>query len=503
MAGTGTFSGIVNAPEFPEGLPWLNVRRPLRLAELRGKFVLLDFWSYCCINCMHVLPELRQLETKYEQELVVIGVHSGKFSNERDTEQIRKAIIRYQIRHPVVNDADYQVWQAYAVEAWPTLVLINPLGKIIARSAGEGVFEPYDALLREAVPYFEARQQLKRGLPAFKLEEEPADAPLRFPGKVASDEKRGRLFISDSNHHRILVSDAAGKILEVIGSGLPGAEDGNFEKASFRHPQGVFADGDRLYIADTENHLIRTADLNSRTVQTPLGTGAQARRFNQPGRGRSVALNSPWDLLALDGKLYIAMAGSHQLWVADLKSWEARPFAGSGREALLDGPPMEAALAQPSGLAAGDGKIYLADSESSSIREVALKSAGAVKTLVGKGLFEFGDREGPAHRALLQHPLGVSLRDGVLYIADTYNNKIKMLDLAAGIVKTLAGTGRKQFKDGRFAEAAFNEPGGLAWLAGKLYVADTNNHQIRVLDPTSQTVTTLKLTDGLLPRRAQ
>lgn len=485
--------GAVTAPEFPGGLPWLNVQRPLRLAELRGKFVLLDFWSYCCINCMHVLPELARLEAKYARELVVIGVHSGKFSAERDTEQIRNAILRYQIRHPVVNDADYRIWEAYAVDAWPTLVLINPLGKIIARSTGEGVFEPYDALLAQAIPYFEARGQLKRDLAAFKLEAAPVRGPLLFPGKVASDEKRGRLFISDSNNHRILITDASGKVLDVIGNGAPGSQDGNFEGASFRQPQGVSAAGELLYIADTENHLIRVADLSRRSVSTVLGTGLQARRFNQPGRGRSVALNSPWDVLALDGKLYIAMAGFHQLWVANVQGWDARPFAGSGREALVDGPAAQAALAQPSGLAAGGGKLYFADSESSAIREVDL-TAGVVRTLVGKGLFDFGDKDGPAPRAQLQHPLGVSWRDGLLYIADTYNSKIKVLDPAGGRVQTLAGTGNKHWKDGRFAEAAFNEPGGLAWLAGKLYVADTNNHRIRVLDPVTQQVTTLEIT---------
>jgi DNA-binding beta-propeller fold protein YncE len=484
--------GNITAPEFPEGLKWLNTARPLSLREFRGKFVLLDFWTFCCINCMHILPELKRLEKKYPQELVVIGVHSAKFTNEKDTEQIRSAILRYKIEHPVVNDADFEIWNAYAASAWPTLVLINPNGKIIARSSGEDVFEPFDAVLQAAIPFFEARGQLKRSALELRLEESRRpNTLLQFPGKVSSQEATGRLFITDSNHHRILVTDARGKILDVIGSGEAGREDGSFEQASFLHPQGTFADGEQLYIADTENHLIRVADLRTRTVKTVLGTGEQARRFNQPGRGLAVALNSPWDVLVHQGKLYMGMAGFHQLWVADIQTWEARPWAGSGREDIIDGNLAQAALAQPSGLATDGARLYFADSETSSVRMADLSGNAQVRTLVGRGLFDFGDIDGPAARARFQHPLGVAWRDGLLYVTDTYNSKIKVIDPARGAVRTWAGSGRKALADGPFPRAAFNEPGGLAWLGGKLYVADTNNHHVRELDPASQTVSTL------------
>lgn len=485
--------GTITAPEFPEGLKWLNTARPLSMREFRGKFVLLDFWTFCCINCMHILPDLKRLEKKYPQELVVIGVHSAKFTNEKDTEQIRSAILRYKIEHPVVNDADFEIWNAYAANAWPTLVLINPNGKIIARSSGEDVFEPYDAVLQGAIPFFDARGQLKRSPLELRLEESRRpNTLLQFPGKVSSQEATGRLFITDSNHHRILVADANGRILDVIGSGEAGREDGSFEQASFLHPQGTYAEGDLLYIADTENHLIRVADLRARTVKTVLGTGQQARRFNEAGRGLTVALNSPWDVLVHQGKLYMAMAGFHQLWVADLQSWEAKPWAGSGREDIIDGDLARAALAQPSGLATDGARLYFADSETSSVRAADLSGNGEVRTLVGRGLFDFGDIDGAAARARFQHPLAVALRDGLLYVADTYNSKIKVIDPARGTVRTWAGSGRKALVDGPFSRAAFNEPGGLAWLDGRLYVADTNNHQIRVLDPTSQTVSTLE-----------
>jgi DNA-binding beta-propeller fold protein YncE len=490
MISADILEGSVRAPEFPPDLDWLNTSAPLRLQDLKGKFVLLDFWTFCCINCMHILPDLRQLETKYSQELVVIGVHSAKFRNEKDTSQIRDAILRYEIHHPVVNDADFEVWRSYAVSSWPTVVLINPLGKIVGERSGEGVFAPIDKLLSEGVPYFQSKGQLKRSPVQFALEEaRQANTLLAFPGKVSADEKGNRLFITDSNHDRVLITDAGGRILDSIGSGGEGRQDGRFEEAEFHHPQGTFLAGNVLYIADTENHLVRAADLAARTVKTVLGTGVQSTGQVPAGKGISVALSSPWDLLILGGKMYIAMAGVHQIWVADTQTWEVRPWAGSGREDIIDGPLQEAALAQTSGITTDGRRLFFANSETSSIREA--EPGGKVSTIVGKGLFDFGDVEGEAGRARFQHPLGVAFKDGLIYVADTYNSKIKVIDPGKRLVWTLAGSGKKTLAEGKFGEAAFNEPGGLAWLGGKLYVADTNNHQIRVLDPATKSVSSL------------
>ena len=474
--------GLINAPEFPDGLAWLNTEAPIKLRDLRGKFVLLDFWTFCCINCMHIIPDLKKLEAKYEQELVVIGVHSAKFQNEKDTSKIREAILRYEIAHPVVNDADFRVWSSYTARAWPTLVLINPKGKVIGSMSGEGVFEPFDRVLSQAIPYFEAKNELVRS--PLKTALEAAARPemlLSYPGKIFADAAGRRLFITDSNHHRILVATAEGKILDVIGGGEQGQRDGRFEEAGFHHPQGTFLAGEILYIADTENHLLRAANLTTRNVATVLGTGAQARRMNAPGQGREVALNSPWDVLVHNGTAYIAMAGSHQIWAADTKTWAAGPFAGSAREDIIDGKRGDAALAQTSGLATDGQRLYFADSETSSVRSVGLSPEGEVATIVGKGLFKFGDQDGACDEARFQHPLGVAWHKGRIYVADTYNSKVKVIDPGKCQVSTLVG-------------GSFNEPGGLAWLDGKLYVVDTNNHLVRVVDAEKKTVTTLELT---------
>jgi DNA-binding beta-propeller fold protein YncE len=290
-----------------------------------------------------------------------------------------------------------------------------------------------------------------------------------------------------------VIARPEGAIEGVVGSGKRGFKDGPFESAEFNQPQGAAVDGDVLYIADTENHAIRAAGLRTRQVTTVLGTGQQARQFNVSGRGAGVALNSPWDVLVQGGKLYIAMAGAHQLWEADLETWEARPFAGSGREARIDGALAAAALAQPSGLATDGKKLYFADSETSSVRWADLGNPGQVGTLIGEDLFEFGDRDGTRPRARLQHPLGVTLHDGLLYVADTYNSKVKIIDPARAASVTFAGTGKHGARDGKLSEATFDEPGGLAFLNGNLYVADTNNHRIRVIDLAAQTVRTLEV----------
>jgi len=487
--------GFINAPEIPSSLEWLNSGRKLSLREFRGKFVLLDFWTFCCINCMHIIPDLKRLEAKYAEELVVIGVHSAKFTNEKDSAQIRQAILRYGIQHPVVNDRDFTVWSSYGANAWPTVVLINPKGRIMAQFSGEGVFEPVDEILRRAIPYFAASGELKRSKPAWELENSSRASSLRdFPGKISASSERQQLFITDSNHNRIVIVSPSGAVQDVIGSGEQGMDDGAFEKASFNQPQGTVLAGDVLYIADTENHAIRAANLRTREVATVLGSGRQARRFNVAGQGRNVDLNSPWDLTYNAGKLYIAMAGFHQIWVADTSTWQARPYAGSGREARVDGPLLESALAQPSGITSDGRRLYFADSETSSIRMADLAPGGRVKTIVGEDLFEFGDRDGDRRRARLQHPLGIAWQDGLLLVADTYNSKIKTVDPLRGVSTSLAGSGRHGMADGALASASFNEPGGLAVLDGRIYVADTNNHQIRVIDRTANRVSLLELT---------
>jgi thiol-disulfide isomerase/thioredoxin len=490
--------GRVRAPELEGGRGWLNTDAPLSLAALRGKVVLLDFWTYGCINCLHIIPDLQKLEEKYARQLVVIGVHSAKFDNEKETENIRRVVLRYGIEHPVVNDADFRIWNAYAVNAWPTQVLIDPAGYVVGVARGEGNYEAIDKAVGQLVEEFRRRGQLDEQPLKLALERaKVGDLPLAFPGKVLADEQGDRLFIADSNHNRVVVTRLDGTLLEIIGTGARGAQDGAYDRATFQRPQGLALGGEHLYVADTSNHLIRRVDLKARKVETVAGTGEQSRDYRvRRGPARTTALSSPWDLL-LDGRtLYVAMAGPHQIWRLDLDAREVSVFAGSGAEARRDGEPGEAAFAQPSGLAFGARTLYVADSESNIIRAIGLGADGAVQTLAGGDLFEFGDRDGRGDDVRLQHPLGVVFHDGQVYVADTYNHKIKTLDPRAREVRTFAGTGRPGQADGE--RPSFYEPGGLSVARGRLYVADTNNHAVRVVDLKTKRTTTLKL-DGLSP----
>lgn len=498
------FAGKVSAPDFPKGLDWLNTDHAVSLKDLRGKVVLLDFWTYCCINCMHAIPDLKKLEQKYSDALVVVGVHSAKFTTEQGTRNIREAILRYGIEHPVVNDKDFAVWNSYAVHAWPTFVLIDPEGKVIGQHSGEGVFQAFDQPIGEVVKEYDLQGKINRVPLRIALEKEKAPNSLfSYPGKIATDEKGKRLFITDSNHNRIVtLSLPEYAVIETIGSGEEGFTDGSFSEARFNRPQGIVCRGDVLFVADTENHAVRKIDLKSRTVVALVGNGTQASEPNVSGVGRGVALNSPWDLLELNGVLYVAMAGPHQLWTIDLQTLEASPFAGSGREDILDGQLRSAALAQPSGITTDGTKLYFADSEVSAVRSADLQSGGEVRTLVGKGLFEFGDIDGVGSSVRLQHPIGVTFHEGMIYVADTYNCKVKRLDPRTKKCQTLIGTGEHGARDGSAAEAQLNEPNGLVIAAGKMYITDTNNHLIRIYDFATDRLTTLipKSAEKLSPR---
>lgn len=433
------------------------------------------------------------IERKYSDVLVVVGVHSAKFRTERSTQAIRHAVLRHGVRHPVVNDRDHRLWQQYAVRAWPTLVFVDPAGKVIGRHEGEVRPEQLEPVIQEMVREFDAAGLLDRR-PLHFRPEVLGPAALAFPGKVLADQAGGHLIVSDSGHHRLIVARPDGQVLHVIGDGMAGLVDGESTIARFHYPQGLASDGQAVYVADTENHAIRRVDLATWRVETVAGTGHQAMEF--PARGgsaRTTSLNSPWDVVVLGGMLYIAMAGLHQIWVLDLAAGEVRPFVGSGHEGLEDGPLDLAQMAQPSGITTDGTRLYVADSESSAIRAIDLSPAGQVRTIVGTGLFDFGDVDGVGEWAKLQHPQGLSWHKGELLVADTYNHKVKRVLPTTRASLTWLGSGQPGHMDGQGSSARFDGPGGLSVGAGRLYIADTNNHVVRVADLATGMVSTLVL----------
>ena len=396
-------------------------------------------------------------------------------------------MLRHEIRHPVVNDSDFKIFKAFGARGWPHMVLVDPEGNMVGQVGGEGKYEVLDANIKRLVETFDKDGKIDRAEITFRLEEEKTPH-LRFPGKIAATDDL--LYIADSGHHRIVITDHAGEVKEVIGNGKAGSDDGEYSDAQFHQPQGLAVSGDELFVADTENHVLRRIDLKAKRVSTIAGTGKQVYG-NRSGSAREVPLNSPWDVLLHESTLFIAMAGNHAIWSMDLAKGTIGPFAGDGRETLADGPHRRASFNQPSGLAVIGDKLYVADSEVSGVRELDLEPPGATRTVVGTGLFDFGDVDGVGDAARLQHVLHVSAWEGKLLVADAYNHKIKLLDPKTRAVKSFLGDGKRGSEDGD--KPRFNEPSGLAVAGGRLYVADTNNHSIRVIDLARKTVSTLQI----------
>ncbi|XP_062435909.1 NHL repeat-containing protein 2 isoform X2 [Rhea pennata] len=506
-------------PELGRDLQWLNTESPISLhKDLCGKVVVLDFFTYCCINCLHLLPDLHALEHQYSDKdgLVIIGVHSAKFPNEKVLDNIKSAVLRYNITHPVVNDADAVLWHELEVSCWPTLVILGPRGNMLFSLFGEGHKEKLFLFTSITLKFYKEKGQIKDNNIGIKLYRDSLPhSPLLFPGKVTVDNSGERLVIADTGHHRILVIQKSGQILHTIGGPNSGRKDGRFSEATFNSPQGIAIKNNIIYVADTENHLIRKIDLELEMVSTVAGVGIQGDDKEGGAKGEEQPISSPWDVAfgnsvsgtQEDDVLWIAMAGTHQIWAlmleggklpkgSNLKKGTCIRFAGSGNEENRNNAyPHKAGFAQPSGLSLASEDpwncLFVVDSESSAVRTISLKD-GAVKHLVGGerdplNLFAFGDMDGAGINAKLQHPLGVTWdkKRKLLYVADSYNHKIKVVDPRTKNCATLAGTGEASNVTAfNFTQSTFNEPGGLCVEEnGRLmYVADTNNHQIKVLD---------------------
>lgn len=486
-------TGQVRAPKIDRtGLRWFNVEKPLSLNALRGRLVILDFWTFCCINCMHVLPTLAAIEERFPEEVAVIGVHSPKFKAERDPANVEQAIARYGIRHPVIHDPEMTLWHEYAVRAWPTLVFVDPAGYVLGEISGEPDRDKLIDGIENMLADFKASGTLKPArLPL--TSRKAVGGRLAFPGKIKPLPGTSKHWaVADAGHNQIVVLSDDGQELTRFGSGAAGFADGDGKTASFSRPQGLIAKKDMIFVADTENHRLRRIDLATGVVDTLAGTGARGRSLPKAGDSdsRKVSLASPWDLEISGNRLFFANAGTHQLGEIDLKSNSVRLLAGSGAEDVIDGRAFDARLAQPSGLAlAPDGRaLYFVDSETSAARILHLDGALRVETLIGHGLFDYGHENGPFAKAKLQHPLGVAWSPSGLIIADSYNGRLRRLDL---VDQTAEDVGEAEFDcEGSICYPS-GEPAGV-WADGpdRLLVADTNNHRIVEILPATRTMRT-------------
>jgi thiol-disulfide isomerase/thioredoxin len=491
----------VRAPELIASGDWLNTAAPLTLASLRGRFVLLDFWTFACANCLHVLDEVRPLEAKYRDILTVIGIHSPKFAHEAEPAAVGAAVERYEVDHPVLNDPEMRLWQQYAVRAWPTLVLIDPEGYVVAQAAGEGQVSALDATIATLAATHEARGTLHRGDGPY-VAPQPRPSTLRFPAKAVllPAARTGRspggyspagyasvgggtpsptaggtpiadsLLVADAGHHQLVELALDGEtVLRRIGSGTRGRRDGTAEQADFAEPNGLallppgLAPFD-VVVADTANHVLRGVRLADGAVVATLDLPAALDGVSTI-TGPVPAVLSPWDVAwwpAL-GRLVVAAAGVHLLLSVDPATGATEVLAGTTVEGLRDGPALDGWLAQPSGLAVDGDQVWFADSETSALRYLTLD--GTLHTVVGEGLFDFGHVDGPAATARLQHPLGVTvLPDGSVAVLDTYNGAVRSYDPVTDSVSTLA--------------ADLAEPSGAVLVDGELVVVESAAHRL-------------------------
>lgn len=483
----------VHAPELAiPGPLWLNTPAPIPLSALRGRIVILDFWALCCVNCIQLLPTLARVEETFPNEVAVIGVHSPKFPHEREPDAVRAAIARYGIRHPVIHDPEMLLWQQYAVRAWPTLVFLDPGGLVLGQMSGEPDPDQFADVIGRMVEQARRMEVLRPIEPHI-----PPAPPLterggrfRFPGKLRPIPGRRAdaacWVLADGGHHQIVLLDDAGAEVARFGSGKSGFADGDPHRAAFRAPQGVSADAETLWVADTGNHAIRRIDLATGAVATLAGTGRRGRALGQAATARTAALASPWDIVPFGGGAIFANAGTHQLGALDPAAGEVERVAGTGGENIQDGPADQALLAQPSGLALANGAVFFADAEASAVRWLDLATM-QVQTLVGTGLFDFGYADGDFAEARLQHPLGLdALPDGTLLVADSYNNTVRVLDPVSRTVRTL--------DDGfvcrdRLCLPPGGEPAGVAADPRapaddpRILLVETNRHRIMEIRP--------------------
>jgi thiol-disulfide isomerase/thioredoxin/sugar lactone lactonase YvrE len=479
---------LPQAPEFPEHTQWITPdNKAIRLADLKGYVVLLDFWTYGCINCMHVIPDLQYLEKKFAgQPLVVLGIHSAKFDNEKAKLNIKRAMQRLGVEHPVAVDSDFSIWKSYGVRAWPTLALITPDGLLAGKVSGEGHRQQLEEAIERILQEYRNSGELSPQIKNWNFYESHTES-LKFPAHLSHNPEKNTLWLSDAGNHRLLEldlnswnkEDSSLQVLTMVGSENAGLRNGPASEAEFRKPQGILWTTKGLYIADTDNHALRLWSETEQKVSTLIGNGNQGWNWGYHGTARNAQLNSPWGLAVDDSSLYIANAGNHQLWKWNIQADHLEAWCGNGRENIDDNRCPDATMAQPSGLFLHSGSLWLTDAESSSLRKVNLADQ-YLETSIGQGLFHFGHYDGPWHKALLQHPQALSGDGKSIYIADTYNHSIRHVDIEKESISSLPFEGACNLSETPSAECypSLLEPSGILQIGDILWISDSGNHRL-------------------------
>ena len=471
---------------------WLNSDRPLTQDDLRGRVLVLHFWSRNCIECVESAAAISQIEAENQGKLSVIGIFSPKLDAEKERQVAASLLHRRGLRQLTALDKDFRVWREFSVRDWPTTMLIDPLGHIFARYSGKIDLRKFRGDLERLLSTF-PKPRVDPPLPYRFIvgPESELASVMRFPAKVSGE--NGVLWVADSANHRVLGMDEySGKILHVIGEGIPGLKDGDFRQARFRYPRGILAHKGRIFVSDTGNHALRRIDLGRRQVVRVAGTGVRGLWSEfQRGKALETPLDTPLDLaLAPAGKnIYVSMAGPHQIWSFDPDRGELARAWGNGKEGSEDGPNPMVEFMQPTGMVAVGKEFYLTDAIANSLRRIG--KDGAVKTLIGGELSSFGFSDGGIDRGTMQSPEAVGQELGGLVLADALNHAIRFYDSEKRSLSTLVGGQGPGHADGSFAEARLFEPSGIYSHGGKVFIADSGNHAIRVMNRRGRRLSTL------------
>ena len=467
---------------------WINVANPLTLKDLKGRVILLNFWTYDCVACTHILPQIKKLENELGNKLTVISIHSGKFDNQKNLNSIIKATLRHDITHAVINDSNLTIWNSFGVKAWPTLILIDPKGNIKKTYVGEKEADNLTDDVKKITNKF--RYDLNRDpLPLLLEKNKIAKRVLNYPTKIEyvknfpfRAHNAPAFLIANSGKNNILVSSLSGEIILQIGSGKSGFRDGSFEDAEFNMPTGMLYDAGKLYVADSGNHSIRLINFKEQSVATIVGSGQKGGAITKSSiAAKDAELSFPTDLEFYPSinQIAIANSGSNQILQYDLAKQEISALAGNGNMGIDDGKYPQNSLAQPYDLAIYNGKLYFVDSETSALR--ILEKDGIVKTLIGKGLFDFGYKNGSKNQALMQHPLALTADDTGIYISDSFNHAIRKYDPISGEISTAIG-GSKGDSLGSSSNTKFDEPEGIISILDRFYLVDSNNNRIVIIN---------------------
>lgn len=451
------------APEFDATMAWINTS-PMTLAGLRGHPVVLLFWNAGSAHCHNALHTIGALASRFRDSAAFVAIHVPKFDHERDGAVAWDVLQGEGAGLPLVNDGDWAAWQQYALSAWPTAVLLDAQGFIRERFVGDRAIEGLLPALEAEIDANFLHSPGHVDVP--RLDAADARGALLAPAGLVAN--ASRLYIADTGHHRILECTHDGRVLRRIGTGNRDFVDGLADVAGFNAPRGLALLQDRLYVADTGNHAIRRINTRTGEVDTLVGNG----RSGDPVAGairlsKEASLDRPWGLAVADNTLLVTLAASHQVWAIELGTVSLRHFSGSGRFGDDEGAATDATFAQPTGLVVMGERAYVIDAASSALRELRMAD-GSVKNLFGRGLFEFGLKDGGARQALMQYPTALAPLPGGqgLWVADTGNGALRRWVSRNQALTTVP------------LPTGLHRPAALAAWQGQLWIADAGHHLV-------------------------